>query len=65
MCLKFTCCFPEMPHSSLIENMGNKKNTPGGKEVLFNFFERSNARPSVLGMDWAQENWYNLQSVVD
>ena len=45
--------------------MNDSKIVPLGKEVLFDFLEKHKARPSVLGIDWAQGNWYNLQSVVD
>ncbi|XP_009579700.1 PREDICTED: uncharacterized protein LOC104079376, partial [Fulmarus glacialis] len=45
--------------------MSDTKTVPLGKEVLFEFLEKHNARPSVPGIDWAQGNWYNLQNVVD
>ncbi|XP_040977259.1 uncharacterized protein LOC121232857 [Aquila chrysaetos chrysaetos] len=45
--------------------MSDSKIAPLGKEALFDFLEKHKARPSVLGIDWAQGNWYNLQSVVD
>ncbi|XP_074996699.1 LOW QUALITY PROTEIN: uncharacterized protein LOC142078063 [Calonectris borealis] len=45
--------------------MSDTKTVPLGREVLFEFLEKHNAQPSVSGIDWAQGNWYNLQSVVD
>ncbi|XP_075014577.1 uncharacterized protein LOC142086018 [Calonectris borealis] len=54
-----------MTASPLGIKMSDTKTVPSGREVLFEFLEKHNARPSVPGMDWAQGNWYNLQSVVD
>ena len=45
--------------------MSDSKIARLGKEALFVFLEKHKARPSVLGIDWGQGNWYNLQSVVD
>ncbi|XP_075000612.1 uncharacterized protein LOC142079764 [Calonectris borealis] len=45
--------------------MSDTKTAPLGREVLFGFLEKHDARPSVPGVDWAQGNWYNLQNVVD
>ncbi|XP_029876242.1 uncharacterized protein LOC115343847 [Aquila chrysaetos chrysaetos] len=45
--------------------MSDSKIARLGKEALFDFLEKHKARPSVLGIDWAQGNWYNLQSIVD
>jgi len=33
------------------------------EDVLFDLLEKHGARPSVSGVDWARQNWYNLQSV--
>ena len=35
------------------------------EDVLFDLLEKHGARPSLSGMDWARQNWYNLQSVSD
>ncbi|XP_052553477.1 uncharacterized protein LOC128087677 [Tympanuchus pallidicinctus] len=35
------------------------------EDVLFDLLEKHDARPSLSGMDWARQNWYNLQSVSD
>ncbi|XP_069631239.1 LOW QUALITY PROTEIN: uncharacterized protein [Haliaeetus albicilla] len=45
--------------------MSDSKIASLGKEVLFDSLEKHKARPSVPGVDWAQGNWYNLQSVID
>ena len=45
--------------------MSDSKIASLGKEVLFDSLEKHKARPSVPGVDWAQGNWHNLQSVVD
>ncbi|GAB0183210.1 hypothetical protein GRJ2_000786300 [Grus japonensis] len=45
--------------------MSGDRTVPSGREVLFDFLEKHRARPSVPGVDWAQGNWHNLQSVVD
>ncbi|XP_074880385.1 uncharacterized protein LOC142029430 [Buteo buteo] len=45
--------------------MSDGKIARAEQKVLFDFLEKYKARPSVPGVDWARENWYNLQSVVD
>lgn len=45
--------------------MSDSKIARAEQKVLFDFFEKYKARPSVPGVDWARENWYNLQSIVD
>ncbi|XP_075597417.1 uncharacterized protein LOC142599608 [Balearica regulorum gibbericeps] len=45
--------------------MSDDRTVPLGREVLFDFLEKHRAWPSVPGVDWAQRNWHNLQSVVD
>ena len=45
--------------------MSDRKSIPTGREVLYNFLEKHNTRLLVPGDDWAQNNWYNLQSVTD
>ncbi|GAB0204356.1 hypothetical protein GRJ2_002901200 [Grus japonensis] len=45
--------------------MSDDRTVPLGREVLFDFLEKHRAQPSVPGVDWAQGNWHNLQSVVD
>ncbi|XP_065592015.1 uncharacterized protein LOC136048321 [Cyrtonyx montezumae] len=39
--------------------------TMKGEDVLFDLLERHGARPSFTGVDWARQNWHNLQSVSD
>ena len=39
--------------------------TMKSEDVLFDLLEKHGARPSLSGMDWAQQNWHNLQSVLD
>ncbi|XP_048793816.1 uncharacterized protein LOC125689990 [Lagopus muta] len=39
--------------------------TMKSEDVLFDLLEKHGARPSLSGMDWARQNWYNLQSVSD
>ncbi|XP_072216209.1 uncharacterized protein [Excalfactoria chinensis] len=36
-----------------------------GENMLFDILEKHASRPSSSGMDWARENWYNLQAVSD
>ncbi|KAM6103464.1 uncharacterized protein LJ206_014311 [Theristicus caerulescens] len=45
--------------------MGDDNTTPVDGEVLYNLLEKHKARPSVQGIDWARDNWYNLQSVTN
>ena len=45
--------------------MSDRKSIPTGREVLYNFLEKHNTSLSVPGDDWAQNNWYNVQSVTD
>lgn len=45
--------------------MNDNDITPLGKEVLFDFLGEHKVQPSVPGVDWAQGNWHNLQSIVD
>ncbi|XP_065592066.1 uncharacterized protein LOC136048350 [Cyrtonyx montezumae] len=33
--------------------------------VLFELLEKHGAKPSLTGVDWARQNWYNVQSVSD
>ncbi|XP_052529540.1 uncharacterized protein LOC128076184 [Tympanuchus pallidicinctus] len=35
------------------------------EDVLFDLLEKHGARPSLSGVDWARQNWHNLQSVSD
>ena len=35
------------------------------EDTLFDLLEKHGARPSLSGVDWARQNWYNLQSVSD
>ncbi|XP_015735124.2 LOW QUALITY PROTEIN: uncharacterized protein LOC107322042 [Coturnix japonica] len=39
--------------------------TTKSEDVLFDLLEKHGARPSLSGVDWARQNWYNLQSVSD
>ncbi|XP_031464638.1 uncharacterized protein LOC116238867 [Phasianus colchicus] len=39
--------------------------TKKSEDVLFDLLEKHGARPSLSGVDWARQNWYNLQSVSD
>ncbi|XP_027528790.1 uncharacterized protein LOC113962193, partial [Neopelma chrysocephalum] len=34
-------------------------------QVLNNLLDEFGARPSPPGMEWAQDNWYNIQAIVD
>ncbi|XP_072216495.1 uncharacterized protein [Excalfactoria chinensis] len=39
--------------------------TMKSENVLFDLLEKHGARPSLSGVDWARQNWHNLQSVSD
>ena len=45
--------------------MSNSMASMKSEDVLFDLLEKHGARPSVSGVDWARQNWYNLQSVSD
>ena len=45
--------------------MSDSTVTMKSEDVLFDLLEKHGARPSLSGVDWAQQNWYNLQSVSD
>ncbi|XP_021238285.1 uncharacterized protein LOC110390976 [Numida meleagris] len=45
--------------------MSDSIDTMKSEDVLFDLLEKHGARPSLSGVDWARQNWYNLQSVSD
>ncbi|XP_065586477.1 uncharacterized protein LOC136054465 [Cyrtonyx montezumae] len=45
--------------------MSDRIVTMKGEDVLFDLLEKHGARPSLTGVEWARQNWYNVQSVSD
>ncbi|XP_042665587.1 uncharacterized protein LOC122155633 [Centrocercus urophasianus] len=45
--------------------MSNSIVSMKSEDVLFDLLEKHGARPSLSGVDWARQNWHNLQSVSD
>lgn len=49
----------EMTTPTFLSDMGHNA------QALFTLLDEFGARPSPPGMDWARNNWYNIQALVD